>query len=79
MARAARACVVDAYPQYPPEDILKLLAKASRDGADLVVASRYCQQGRGEGLGLVRGLISTALPPRRGCCSRGAFTTSPVR
>jgi dolichol-phosphate mannosyltransferase len=47
-------------PSASPEAIPRLLAKANRDRADLVVASRYCQQGRAEGLGLVRRLISTA-------------------
>jgi dolichol-phosphate mannosyltransferase len=37
-----------------------LLATAQRDRADLVVASRYCEQGRAEGLGPIRSLISTA-------------------
>lgn len=59
-ARAPWACVLDADLQHPPEAIPTLLAKANCDGADLVVASRYCQQGRAEGLGLVRRLISTA-------------------
>ena len=37
-----------------------LLATAACDGAELVVASRYCEQGGTEGLGPVRALISTA-------------------
>jgi glycosyltransferase involved in cell wall biosynthesis len=53
-------CVLDADLQHPPEVIPDLLAAAVRDGADLVVASRYCGQGRADGLGPVRGLISTA-------------------
>lgn len=37
-----------------------LLAKADRDGVDLVVASRSCEQGRRQGFGALRALISTA-------------------
>jgi glycosyltransferase involved in cell wall biosynthesis len=59
-ARAPWACVLDADLQHPPEVISMLLAKAERDGADLVVASRYCEQGRADGLGPIRSLISTA-------------------
>jgi glycosyltransferase involved in cell wall biosynthesis len=58
-ARAPWACALDADLQHPPEAIPRLLAKTNRDGADLVVASRYCHQGRAEGLGLIRGLVST--------------------
>jgi glycosyltransferase involved in cell wall biosynthesis len=53
-------CVLDADLQHPPEVIPMLLGKAERDGADLAVASRYCGQGRSEGLGSVRTLISKA-------------------
>ena len=59
-ARAPWACVLDADLQHPPEVIPTLLVKAERDGADLVVASRHCKQGRAEGLGPIRALISTA-------------------
>jgi dolichol-phosphate mannosyltransferase len=59
-ARAPWACVLDADLQHPPEVIPMLLARAERDGADLVVASRYCGQGGADGLGPVRLLISAA-------------------
>jgi dolichol-phosphate mannosyltransferase len=59
VARAPWACVLDADLQHPPELIPTLLAKAQADGADLVVASRYCAHGRTEGLGPIRTLIST--------------------
>jgi glycosyltransferase involved in cell wall biosynthesis len=59
-ARAPWACVLDADLQHPPEVIPMLLAKAERDGADLVVASRHCERGRADGLGPIRSLISTA-------------------
>jgi dolichol-phosphate mannosyltransferase len=58
--RAPWACVLDADLQHPPDVISALLVKAERDGADLVVASRHCEQGRAEGLGPIRALISTA-------------------
>jgi dolichol-phosphate mannosyltransferase len=54
------ACVLDADLQHPPEVIPMLLAKAEREGADLVVASRYREEGRPDGLGPVRTLISGA-------------------
>ena len=59
-ARAPWVCVLDADLQHPPEVIPMLLARAERDGADLVVASRYCGQGGADGLGPVRLLISAA-------------------
>jgi glycosyltransferase involved in cell wall biosynthesis len=59
-ARAPWVCVLDADLQHPPEVIPMLLARARRDGADLVVASRHCEEGRAEGLGPIRSLISTA-------------------
>ena len=52
------ACVLDGDLQHPPEVIPTLLAKAESEGADLAVASRYCGQGRSDGLGLVRTLVS---------------------
>jgi dolichol-phosphate mannosyltransferase len=52
------ACVLDGDLQHPPEVIPTLLAKAESEGADLAVASRYCGQGRSDGLGPVRTLVS---------------------
>ena len=49
-----------------------MLAKAESEGADLAVASRYCGQGRSDGLGPVRALISTA-------CGLAAKLLFPVR
>jgi glycosyltransferase involved in cell wall biosynthesis len=65
-------CVLDADLQHPPEVIPRLLAAAQRDRADLAVASRYCAMGRGDGLGPVRALISTA-------CGSAAKWLFPVR
>ena len=53
-------CVMDADLQHPPEDIPSMLA-AARDGADVVVASRYTRGGSRRGLGGVgRHLVSRA-------------------
>jgi glycosyltransferase involved in cell wall biosynthesis len=54
------ACVLDADLQHPPEVIPALVAAAERDGADLAIASRYCGEGRADGLGPLRALISAA-------------------
>jgi dolichol-phosphate mannosyltransferase len=55
-------CVIDGDLQHPPELVPSLLARArSRaDGAevDLVVASRYCEEGSSQGLDLARTAIS---------------------
>jgi dolichol-phosphate mannosyltransferase len=59
-ARAPWACVLDADLQHPPEVIPILLARAEREGVDLVVASRHCDQGGADGLGPIRSLISAA-------------------
>jgi dolichol-phosphate mannosyltransferase len=66
------ACVLDGDLQHPPEVIPTLLAKAERHGADLAVASRHCGQGRSDGLGPVRALISTA-------CGSAAKLLFPLR
>jgi glycosyltransferase involved in cell wall biosynthesis len=66
------ACVLDGDLQHPPEVIPTMLAKAESEGADLAVASRYCGQGRSDGLGPVRALISTA-------CGSAAKLLFPVR
>jgi dolichol-phosphate mannosyltransferase len=52
------ACVLDGDLQHPPEVIPTLLAKAESEGTDLTVASRYCGQGRSDGLGPVRTMVS---------------------
>jgi len=66
------ACVLDGDLQHPPEVIPTMLAKAESEGADLAVASRYCGQGRSDGLGPVRALISTA-------CGSAAKLLFPIR
>ena len=66
------ACVLDGDLQHPPEVIPTMLAKAESEGADLAVASRYCGQGRSDGLGPVRALVSTA-------CGSAAKLLFPIR
>ena len=48
-ARGRLVCVMDADLQHPPETLLAMLA-AEREGADLVVASRYMPGGSRAGL-----------------------------
>ncbi len=57
-ARSAWACVMDADLQHPPELIPRLLAQARLTQADLVIASRYCDEGKAEGLDGFRTAIS---------------------
>jgi dolichol-phosphate mannosyltransferase len=57
-ARSPWACVMDADLQHPPEVVPALVAKADREGADLVIASRHCDQGRAAGLNAGRTVIS---------------------
>lgn len=58
VARSRWACVMDADLQHPPEVIPALIAEAKNEGTDLVVASRYCDQGRAAGLNAGRTMIS---------------------
>jgi dolichol-phosphate mannosyltransferase len=57
-ARAPWACVMDADLQHPPELIADLLERAESGELDLVVASRYCEDGSAGDFGLVRALAS---------------------
>jgi glycosyltransferase involved in cell wall biosynthesis len=66
------ACALDADLQHPPEVIPALVAAAERDGADLAIASRYCGEGRADGLGPLRALISAA-------CGSAAKLLFPIR
>lgn len=60
MARGRFVCVMDSDLQHPPETITAMLA-AARDGADLVVASRYAAGGSRSGLaGSARRAVSSA-------------------
>ena len=49
-ARGTRVVVMDGDLQHPPELIPALLEAADADGADVVVASRYCGEGDASGL-----------------------------
>ena len=54
-------CVMDADLQHPPEVIPEMLDRAIGDDRDLVVASRYCDDGSSAGLnGMSRRLVSRA-------------------
>jgi dolichol-phosphate mannosyltransferase len=50
LARGEWIVVMDADLQHPPEVVPDLVAAGRRDGADLVVASRYLSGGRRDGL-----------------------------
>jgi dolichol-phosphate mannosyltransferase len=56
-ARGELLAVMDADLQHPPL-VLRDMVRAARDGADLVIASRYVRGGSCEGWGLVRRVIS---------------------
>jgi dolichol-phosphate mannosyltransferase len=68
--RGEFVCVMDGDLQHPPEDIPGMLA-AARDGADVVVASRYIPGGDRHGLdGRGRRIVSRAA----GAVARGLFS-----
>jgi dolichol-phosphate mannosyltransferase len=56
-ARAPWVCVMDADLQHPPELIASLLEQAESSDLDLVVASRYCEDGS-TGFGWARAMAS---------------------
>ena len=56
-ARAPWVCVMDADLQHPPELIASLLEQVESSDVDLVVASRYCENGS-TGFGWARGMAS---------------------
>ena len=58
IARAPWVCVMDADLQHPPELVPKLLEEATRTAADVVVASRYCEQGGFGEFGRMRTWVS---------------------
>lgn len=66
------ACVIDADLQHPPELISDLLGHARDRGVDLVIASRYADGGRDEGLSTARQAVSRA-------CAAAARTLFPRR
>ncbi len=56
-ARGELLAVMDADLQHPPA-VLRDMVRAARDGADVVIASRYVAGGSCEGWGLARRVIS---------------------
>jgi dolichol-phosphate mannosyltransferase len=60
MATAAWICVMDADLQHPPEVLDDMIARASAGDVDLVVASRFCQDGHAERFGAGRLMLSHA-------------------
>ena len=57
-ARAPWACVMDADLQHPPELIPELLEQAESGESDLVIASRYSDQGDSGSFGWARAMAS---------------------
>ena len=57
-ARGPWVGVMDADLQHPPEIIERMLAVADRDESDLVIASRYREDGESGSFGHVRSMIS---------------------
>ena len=57
-ARAPWVCVMDADLQHPPELIAALLEQGESRELDIVVASRYCDQGDAGSFGWMRAMAS---------------------
>lgn len=57
-ARGTHVCVMDADLQHPPTLVPQMLARLQGSGADLVVASRYWEEGAAAGLNRPRTLVS---------------------
>jgi dolichol-phosphate mannosyltransferase len=72
LASGQWVCIMDADLQHPPEAISRLLTKAKHECADLVIASRYSDQGDAAGLNAGRTLISRA-------CTAAARCLFPLR
>lgn len=60
-ARAPWVCVMDADMQHPPDVVRELLDRAEWGDVDVVVASRYCEDGSSNSFGRARSLISRAV------------------
>jgi dolichol-phosphate mannosyltransferase len=58
VARAPWVCVMDADLQHPPELVAALLEQAESRDLDVVVASRYCEQGETGSFGWARAMAS---------------------
>jgi dolichol-phosphate mannosyltransferase len=59
-AKGRFVCVMDGDLQHPPQLVRKLLAEAETSGADVVVASRYVEQGDLGQFGALRRAVSRA-------------------
>jgi dolichol-phosphate mannosyltransferase len=57
-ARAGWICVMDADLQHPPEVLADLVQRAARGDVDVVVASRFCEDGRADDFGPLRRTVS---------------------
>jgi len=57
-ARAPWVCVMDGDLQHPPSVIADMFAEASRGASDIVVASRFCEDGEVGEFGPLRRLLS---------------------
>ena len=57
-ARGTHVCVMDGDLQHPPALVPQMLARLQSSGADLVVASRYWEEGAAAGLNRPRTLVS---------------------
>ena len=58
IARAPWVCIMDGDLQHPPDTIPRLLQCALGTGADVVVASRFCEDGEVEAFGPLRRSLS---------------------
>ncbi len=58
VARGPWVCVIDADLQHPPELIAALLEQGESRELDIVVASRYCDDGDAGGFGWMRAMAS---------------------
>ncbi|MCH7789239.1 MAG: polyprenol monophosphomannose synthase [Acidobacteria bacterium] len=71
-ARGEWVCVLDSDLQHPPELIPEMLNTALDNGVDVVIGSRYANQGRDEGLTMARRFVSRS-------CAVAAKTVFPLR
>ncbi|HEX6292590.1 MAG TPA: glycosyltransferase family 2 protein [Herpetosiphonaceae bacterium] len=60
VARAPWICVMDADLQHPPELVPQMLERTRRGDIDLVIGSRYCQQGDANEFNRLRASLSRA-------------------
>jgi dolichol-phosphate mannosyltransferase len=73
VARAPWVCVMDADLQHPPEVIEELVAHALDQRRDLVVASRFCEDGSVGSFGPIRRAASRVSTKAAGVFFRGSL------